>query len=225
MTVGQFIYLKIDTTYVEIYDVPTIQGTPVGFNAGYVGKITKLNVAGAGESQTFTELSDKYGAKRYFSNKDTDKFDFTNVGPEGANTGGNTGNTSGTTGDTSGGTSGGNGGTTLDKIGSIFSGILGIFGKSKTPSTTPPTTTDPATKDPSVKNPTPANNENPTGIGAWVKKNIVLVIIGAIMIVGGIIWAIVASVKADKKDKQMMANRNGNMGMMGNTNPQNLTPN
>lgn len=218
MTVGQFIYLKIDTTYVEIYDVPTIQGSSLGFNSGYVGKITKLNVAGLGETQTYTELEDKYLAKQYFSNKDAAKFDFTNVGPEGvANNGGNTGGTTG-------GTSGGNGGTTLDKIGSIFSGILGIFGKSKTPTTTTKTE-DPTTKDPSVKNPTPANNDNPTGIGAWVKKNVVLVIIGAIMIVGGIIWAIVASVKADKKDKQMMANRNGNMGMMGNTNPQNLNPN
>ena len=196
MTVGQFIYLKTSTKYAEVYDVPTIQGTPLGFNAGYVGKITKLNVTGLGESQTYTELEDKYLAKQYFSNRDAALFDFTNVGPEGvANTGGNTGGTTG-------GTSGGNGGTTLDKIGSIFSGLLGIFGKSKTPSSTPPTTTDPATKDPAVKNPTPANNDNPTGIAAWVKKNVVLVIIAAIMIVGGIIWAIVASVKADKKDKE-----------------------
>ncbi|MBC7408471.1 MAG: hypothetical protein H7339_08795 [Arcicella sp.] len=195
MTVGQFIYLKTGTEYAEVYDMPTIQGTPLGFNAGYVGKITKLNVTGLGESQTYTELEDKYGTKQYFSNRDAALFDFTNVSPEGvANTGGNTGNT--------GGTSGGNGGTTLDKIGSIFSGLLGIFGKSKTPSITPPTTTDPATKDPAVKSPTPANNDNPTGIAAWVKKNVVLVIIGVIVLMGGIIWAIVASVKADKKDKE-----------------------
>lgn len=199
MQVGQFIYLKSSILYVETYDVPTIQGSVIGYNAGYVGKVTKLNVAGVGETQTFTEISDKYLAKRYFSNKDVDKFDFTDVGPDGKTSNSDSGSS---------GNSGSGSSTTLDKISNIFAGILGIFGK-KTTTTTPTAMADPKTADPTVKDPnTNNNNDNTSGIAAWVKKNVVLVIIGALLIVGGIIWAIVAAVKADKKDKAFMMNRN-----------------
>ena len=196
MKIGQFIYLKSSTLYADIYDVPTIQGTRYGFTSGYVGKITKLNVAGAGESQTYTQLVDVYGTKYFFPNIDADLFDFLDTEKKT-----DTGGTPEGNGNTKNPNNNNSGGSTISKIADIFAGLLSLFGKSKTPDST----TNPSSNNPTTPPPPPVNNED-TGIKAWIKKNSTIVIVGVVVVVGGIIWAIVAAVKSDKKDKEFQEN-------------------
>lgn len=190
MQIGQNIKLLTSSTYGEYYDAPAISSRAYGVTAGIIGKITKLNVAGVSDTNTFTEF-EKNSEKFYVRNSDFGT-DFETVdAPTNGNTGGETGG-SGT----------GSGGL-IDTLGKFFDFAKTIFGKKDT---TTPTTGKPdgGTDGKKTPDPTPDNNENKTGVLAWLSKNWYWVLL-AIVVPGGLIWWGVSAAK--KKAQSMMGDR------------------
>ena len=70
MQIGQNIQLLASSTYGEYYDAPATSSRAYGVTGtGSLGKITKLNVAGVGDINKFTEF-EKNGQKYYVKNGD-----------------------------------------------------------------------------------------------------------------------------------------------------------
>lgn len=203
MQVGQYISIKSNTDYVDIYDAPAITSSSEGFTAGYVGKVSKVNVAGIGESRFFTEVINKDGEKKYIDTADDDLFESSNTEP--TDNSDNEGTVPSTPTPTPSGES------TFDKIANIFSGILGIFNstkaKNKTPNTGEDQTTDPTAKD--GETPDPSNNAD-SPLLVWVKTNWLLAILIIVVVPGGLIWGIATLVKASKKKNEIALPNNGN---------------
>ena len=207
MQVGQYISIKSNTDYVDIYDAPAITSKSEGFTAGYVGKVSKVNVAGIGESRFYTEVINKNGEKKYIDTADDDLFESSSTNPTDNNSGSDET-------DPSIPTPAPSGESTFDKIANIFSGILGIFNstksKNKTPNTGEDKTTDPTAKD--GETPDPSNNAD-SPLLVWLKANWLLALILIIIVPGGLILGISALIKASKKKNEIAAQKppyNGN---------------
>lgn len=212
MNVGQYISLKSNADYADVYDAPAISSHAEGVTAGYIGKITKLNVQGIGDTHFFIEVVNQYNEKKYLVTVDKDLFEVSDTNPL-ASTNNNTGGTigGGTTGGTSGGASGGSSTSTLDKILGIFTGIATIFGKTKTTTTPTGSGTGSSSGTGGSSSGSSGGGEDPTpsndapSFGEWFAKNWIWAVPAIIIIPGGLILLIVTLVKSSKKKNEIAA--------------------
>ncbi|PWK27025.1 hypothetical protein LV89_01837 [Arcicella aurantiaca] len=210
MQVGQYVSLKSNTDYVDIYDAPTISSASEGFTAGYIGKVSKVNVAGIGESRFFTEVVNRNNEKKYIDTADNDLFETSATDPKD-----NTPDNSGTVPSTTPTTPDSTGGSTFDKIVNVFNGLLGIFKSTKKTDTGSGTTDNSGdTQDSSGtdgETPDPSNNAESPFL-TWIKTNWLLSILLFILLPGGLILGIIALVKASKKKAALAIQNTQNNG-------------
>lgn len=190
MKVGQYIYLKASTSYAQVHVSPSVASEIIGYTTGFVGEVIEVDVDGYGDGYTYTKLKDNNGEIKYLNNSDVDLFDFKDESPT---TNDNEVPTTPTT-----PTTPSSGGTTLDKIATIFGGLFSIFNKTQAtkPAVKPTTPSDTGTGAGEDETPTPSNEDK--GFGEWFGKNWYWSVPLMLLIPGGIIWAIIASVKKSK---------------------------
>lgn len=197
MKIGQYVSLKDSANYTEVFDAPEIGAKSEGFTAGYLGQITALDIYeivadNPEDAHIYTKILNKNNEVKYLDNKDIRFYDYSDTAP------------SGVTLPTTPPTTGNNSGSTLDKILGVFTGLLGVFGKTK-PITTTPAKPDPTNKTGDNTDPTTPNTNTQKTFAEWFAANWWWAILAIIIVPGGIIWAIVAAAKADKKKALQMS--------------------